>query len=171
MEKYRLREASCLSKMIKLIMVELGLRSGLTNFNAFAPSALQVIIAKYDILNTISSTLQTSIFQKGWNKIDYVKNYPLTYKCIKLPSRILYYLFFTTIHSWKCSCSSVFNSCPFSPQRKMRMKTFFMECWDYPQRFSLVLLNITRPFYRGNLHSLKMPQMAQDNFATWKSKP
>lgn len=95
----------------------------------------------------------------------------MTYKCIKLPSRILYYLFFTTIHSWKCSCSSVFNTCPFSPQRKMRMKTFFMECWDYPQRFSLVLLNITRPFYRGNLHSLKMPQMAQDNFATWKSKP
>lgn len=42
---------------------------------------------------------------------------------------------------------------------------------DYPQWFSFVLLNITRAFHSGNLHSLIMPQMCSENFATWKSEP
>lgn len=55
--------------------------------------------------------------------------------------------------------------------RGQKWKHFYLKVGTIPSDFSLVLLNVSRPFHGGNLHSLIMPQLSQEKLASWKMKP
>lgn len=93
MEKYRLSKSKLLTWDYKACDGRAGIKSSLTSFYAFAPSDSQFTMAKYVTQCYPINIANQSVFQTGWHEMDYMENCPVTYKPVKLPSRVLFLFF------------------------------------------------------------------------------
>lgn len=104
--------------------------------------------------------------------MDYIESIlSLTNIKMTIQNSLLFCFFIFHFYPFLNVLAQVFWTVFLPAHRRWELGHFLFEGWDYPRRFSLVLLHITRPFYGDNLHSLIMLQISQGNFATWKGKP